>query len=196
MDERLALELASTVRHDGEGGVADDLATVEGAHTWVRTHVDPEARVDEDLRERVVELRRAVRSLFARAVRPGPPSSADAARLLPEEQALERLNTDAALVAVRPRLDWPDSGSSGPGAPVVEWVADGAGPAEAVVASLARAAVAFLAGPDRERLRSCTAPRCVRYFVQTHGRQQWCKTSCGNRARAARHYARHGSSQG
>ncbi|WP_433213714.1 CGNR zinc finger domain-containing protein [Microtetraspora malaysiensis] len=30
----------------------------------------------------------------------------------------------------------------------------------------------------------------MRYFVKSHGRQEWCKPSCGNRARAARHYRR------
>ncbi|WP_440101770.1 CGNR zinc finger domain-containing protein [Streptosporangium sp. H16] len=51
--------------------------------------------------------------------------------------------------------------------------------------------IGFLTGPRREDLRACTAPRCVRYFVKKHGRQEWCKPSCGNRARAARHYRRH-----
>ncbi|MFI9597778.1 CGNR zinc finger domain-containing protein [Nonomuraea sp. NPDC052265] len=55
----------------------------------------------------------------------------------------------------------------------------------------ARAAIDFLSGPQREHLRACNAPRCVRYFVKSHGRQEWCKPSCGNRARAARHYQRH-----
>ncbi|MCX4390896.1 CGNR zinc finger domain-containing protein [Micromonospora peucetia] len=31
----------------------------------------------------------------------------------------------------------------------------------------------------------------MRYFVREHSRQQWCKPSCGNRARVARHYQRH-----
>ncbi|MER6008280.1 CGNR zinc finger domain-containing protein [Nonomuraea angiospora] len=53
------------------------------------------------------------------------------------------------------------------------------------------AAIDFLSGPQREQLRSCNAPRCVRYFVKSHGRQEWCKPSCGNRARAARRYQRH-----
>ncbi|USY17083.1 ABATE domain-containing protein [Nocardiopsis exhalans] len=190
MNSRWALDLASTVRHDGSGGMADDLATVEGAGVWVSAHITPGASVpvvDEEFRERLVALRRAVRSLFARTVSPDPPSSADAHRLLPLEQALERLNTDAALVAVRPALVWPDAGS-----PAVEWEGEAVEPADAFLSALARAAIAFLAGPDRERLRSCPAPRCVRYFVQEHGRQRWCGTSCGNRARAARHYARHG----
>jgi predicted RNA-binding Zn ribbon-like protein len=60
-----------------------------------------------------------------------------------------------------------------------------------LIATLARAAIDFLSGPHREQLRACNAPRCVRYFVKTHGRQEWCKPSCANRARAARHYQRH-----
>lgn len=55
-------------------------------------------------------LRRAVRSLFAHTVIPDPPSPADAGRILPFSQALDRINADSALVAVRPRLDWPDAG--------------------------------------------------------------------------------------
>ncbi|WP_188285939.1 CGNR zinc finger domain-containing protein, partial [Streptomyces sp. CBMA29] len=65
-----------------------------------------------------------------------------------------------------------------------------AAPADRLAAALARAAVAFLAGPERELLRACPAPRCVRYFVKEHARQEWCKPSCGNRARVARHHAR------
>lgn len=40
-------------------------------------------------------------------------------------------------------------------------------------------------------LRACYAPGCVLYFVQHHARREWCSPECGNRARAARHYARH-----
>ncbi|MEV3984529.1 CGNR zinc finger domain-containing protein [Nonomuraea sp. NPDC049758] len=70
------------------------------------------------------------------------------------------------------------------------WVMPGARRGK-LIAALARAAIEFLSGPQRERLRACNAPRCVRYFVKSHGRQEWCKPSCGNRARAARHYQRH-----
>lgn len=69
-------------------------------------------------------------------------------------------------------------------------------PHPVLLAALARAAVDFLGGPQRDRLRACTAPRCVRYFVKGHGRQEWCRPACGNRARAARHYDRHRRTQG
>ncbi|HEY3005705.1 MAG TPA: CGNR zinc finger domain-containing protein [Kribbellaceae bacterium] len=39
--------------------------------------------------------------------------------------------------------------------------------------------------------RACYAPGRVLYFVTGHPRREWCSTACGNRARAARHYARH-----
>ncbi|MFJ4921317.1 CGNR zinc finger domain-containing protein [Streptomyces sp. NPDC088725] len=69
-------------------------------------------------------------------------------------------------------------------------------PLEALSAALARSAIGFLTGPQYERLRACTAPRCVRYFLKGHARQEFCKPSCSNRARAARHYRRHRSPSG
>ncbi|MFG3115095.1 CGNR zinc finger domain-containing protein [Streptomyces sp. NPDC048197] len=190
---RLALDLAVTIRHDGHGGVTDDLTDPAGLTAWIadRTALldcaaDP-VTADPALHTAVRELRAAVRTLFARAVRPGPPSSADAHRLLPEDTALHRLNTAAALVPTSPRLSWePDA------PPALRLHPHGTPPAaDRIVAALARAALTFLAGPDRARLRACPAPRCVRYFVKDHARQEWCSPSCGNRARVARHHERH-----
>ncbi len=188
-DARLALDLALTVRHGGSGDVTDDLTDVMGLATWVRAHADDLPAtvgplVDEATLTAVRDLRGAVRSLFARAVSPGEPSPADAARLLPVPEALARLNEAAALAPTVPVLTW------GPGAdPVVHHrPATGEDP---LTAALARAALAFLASPERQRLRACHAPRCVRYFLKEHPRQEWCKPSCGNRARVARHHDRH-----
>ncbi|WP_333754276.1 CGNR zinc finger domain-containing protein [Streptomyces sp. IBSBF 3352] len=193
MERWPALELASTVRHDGDGGVVDDLASVEGVTRWVEAQAESlsgqvrirELSVDEALRSEVVALRQAVRALFARAVSPAPPSPADARRLMPAEEALSYLNSVAARESVVPQLDWPSDGT-----PAVRLVSAEGDPAVRLLAALARAAVDFLSGPHRDRLRACSAPRCVRYFVKSHGRQEWCKPSCGNRARAARHYQR------
>lgn len=188
-DARLALDLALTLRHDGDGGVADDLTEVGGLAAWVRAHADDlpgaaRGTVDGETLGAVLELRAAVRALFARAVRPGEPSSADAARLLPAPEALRRLNDAAARVPTVPVLDWPEDAG-----PVLHRRATTSG--DDLAAALARAAVAFLASPERERLRACHAPRCVRYFLKAHPRQEWCKPSCGNRARVARHHERH-----
>ncbi|GGU20706.1 CGNR zinc finger domain-containing protein [Streptomyces coeruleorubidus] len=187
-DARLALDLALTVRHDGNGGVADDLTEPAGLTAWVRAHPEvlPDAgcfTADAAQLAAVRDLRAAVRALFARAVRPGEPSPADATRLLPVPEAVRRLNEAAARTPTVPVLDWPE----------------GAGPdvrpqpvrCDDLTAALAHAVIAFLASPDRDRLRACHAPRCVRYFLKDHPRQEWCKPSCGNRARVARHHQRH-----
>ncbi|KUO05587.1 CGNR zinc finger domain-containing protein [Streptomyces caeruleatus] len=193
MERWLALELVSTIRHDGDGGVTDDLATTHGTTRWIQAQADllaghlpaGELTADEGLRLEITELRRSVRALFARAVSPAPPSSADAQRLMPADQALGHLNTVAAREPVVPQMDWLPEGT-----PVARLLSTEKEPKVRLVAALARAAIDFLSGPQREQLRACTAPRCVRYFVKNHGRQEWCKPSCGNRARAARHYQR------
>ncbi|TXS49898.1 CGNR zinc finger domain-containing protein [Streptomyces sp. t39] len=217
----LVLDLVLTVRHDGRGGVADDLADTEGLAAWIRDHADgiDEAVVGAPLDERaavaVRDLRTAVRSLFARAVSPGPPSRADGSRLLPAGVATARLNAAAAAVPVVPVLRWPEDGepvadlvpaggpggvpggsAGGPGGSGIGPGGSAGGPGDGLAghpltAVLARAAIAFLAGPDRSRLRACHAPRCVRYFLKDHPRQEWCKPACGNRARVARHHERH-----
>jgi predicted RNA-binding Zn ribbon-like protein len=64
-----------------------------------------------------------------------------------------------------------------------------------LTSGLARAAIEFLASPARDQLLACRAPRCVRYFVKEHPRQEWCKPSCGNRARVSRHYRRHAATR-
>ncbi|MGC0335759.1 hypothetical protein [Streptomyces sp. SLBN-8D4] len=40
-DNRLALDLALTVRHGGHGGVADDLSDLARPTAWVRGHAEP-----------------------------------------------------------------------------------------------------------------------------------------------------------
>lgn len=209
-DARLALDLALTIRHDGSGGVADDLTDPAGLTAWVRAH--PEAlsagahnRPDDqgaaphpDDSDRhaagftadaaqltaVRALRAAVRALFARAVHPDEPSPADAARLMPLPEAVRHLNEAAARTPTMPALDWPEGA-----VPVVHRRPVDAG--DDLTAALAHAVIAFLASPDRDRLRACHAPRCVRYFLKEHPRQEWCEPSCGNRARVARHHQRH-----
>ncbi|MBX9365059.1 ABATE domain-containing protein [Streptomyces sp. WAC04114] len=213
-DARLALDLALTLRHDGNGGVTDDLTDPAGLTEWVRVHPEllPGTATDrtDDHRESsttgtaprgaegagggftadaaqlaaVRELRAAVRALFARAVRPGEPSPADAARLMPPEEAVRQLNEAAARTPTVPVLDWPEGAT-----PLVHQKA--VRTADDPAAALAQAVIAFLASPERDRLRACHAPRCVRYFLKEHPRQEWCKPSCGNRARVARHHQRH-----
>ncbi|GGO06808.1 hypothetical protein GCM10010116_13560 [Microbispora rosea subsp. aerata] len=192
MSSLLALEFASTVRAD-RSGLVDALEDAGGLTAWVRAHaadlgVDPAVfTATEEMREEVVALRQAIRALLARAVAPGPPSGADAARLPAFEPSLDLVNATAAAVPVAPRLEWPPGDA--PRARTVP--ARAAGDSARLRAALASAAIDLLAGPHRERIRVCPAPRCVLYFVKEHPRQEWCSVACGNRARAARHYRQH-----
>lgn len=63
-------------------------------------------------------------------------------------------------------------------------------PTGVALAELAHDSVEMLTGPGATKLRACLAPGCVRYFVRSHPRREWCSETCGNRARAARHYRR------
>ncbi|WP_214322188.1 CGNR zinc finger domain-containing protein [Nonomuraea sediminis] len=64
-------------------------------------------------------------------------------------------------------------------------------PGARLAAQLADAAVDLLTG-DVTRIRQCEGHDCVMLFIPAHPRRRWCSTTtCGNRARVARHYARH-----
>ncbi|XAS69880.1 ABATE domain-containing protein (plasmid) [Micrococcaceae bacterium Sec5.7] len=51
---------------------------------------------------------------------------------------------------------------------------------------IAEDAVSLLAG-RAAGVHACQAPGCIMYFIPTTERRRWCSTSCGNRARVARH---------
>lgn len=190
----LALELAGTIRHDGNGGVADDLVTPAGLVAWVGAqeallsphHIEPASVEDERALSAVVAIRTSARALLARVVAPAPPSRADAGRLPDTAAALTALNSAAAKVPTALSLDWPVEGE-----PSLRFTAEVVDPVDRLTSLLAREVMLFLADADSGRLAACTAPRCVRYFLKEHGRQEYCKPSCSNRARAARHYRRH-----
>jgi predicted RNA-binding Zn ribbon-like protein len=187
----LAFALAATIRHDGNGGVADLLATPADADAWVEQHEDLVAEVlgrsfegAEDPRDELVRIRSAVRALFARAVAPRPPSTADADRLMNAAAALRMVNRAADRLGTT-QLDWPDDGE-----PITRWAGRTDDSVALLVGAVGRSAIDFLAGPDRARLRACPAARCVKYFLQDDPRQTWCSPSCGNRERVNRHYRR------
>ncbi|RZU18771.1 CGNR zinc finger protein [Kribbella rubisoli] len=138
----------------------------------------PGVGMDEAQWRGLVEIRRAVRALFARAVAPGAPSKADADRLMDADVAVRAVNRAAERLGAR-ELEWPADE-----APVLRW----AGRTDDLIAAVGRSAIDFLTGPDQKRLRACPAARCVKYFLQDDPRQMWCSASCGNRERVNRHY--------
>jgi predicted RNA-binding Zn ribbon-like protein len=161
----------------GPGAAA---AAISGTKLAADGEFLPETRgagMDEELWRGLVEIRRAVRALFARAVAPGAPSKADADRLMDADVAVRAVNRAAERLGAR-ELEWPADD-----APVLRW----AGQTD-LIAAVGRSTIEFLTGPDRGRLRACPAARCVKYFLQDDPRQMWCSASCGNRERVNRHY--------
>jgi predicted RNA-binding Zn ribbon-like protein len=71
-------------------------------------------------------------------------------------------------------------------------------PIDDALARLAEPLVAEIAGGRPERLRICANDACrwVFFDASPTGRRRWCSmASCGNRAKAARHRARHRGGQ-
>ena len=64
-------------------------------------------------------------------------------------------------------------------------------PTQIALAAIATRRSRSSSGPRARDLRLCGAPGCVLAFLKDHPRRAWCSTACGNRARQARHYARH-----
>jgi predicted RNA-binding Zn ribbon-like protein len=163
-----AVALANTRHRTG-----DELADTVAAADWLRRRGHP-VRLDQAALARLVALRGAVRDVL---LAPGTGTA-------PAPGAVTLIN---------------DAVRAAPGADLLVWDADGprsryesaaGSPLTGLLGAFAADAVALLVGPDADRLAECGAPGCVRLLVRTHGRRQWCSTRCGDRVRAARHYAR------
>lgn len=153
--------------HLGQGSTVDLINTV-----WANR-----AGVHDDLAEQdpMRELRDALRVLAAdRTADPRPVAAAH------HQQVAGAVATMNAASALAP--SWPVlvDGSLA--------TRSDAGPEQRRLGEAAAEAVRFF-GSDPE-LRACLAPGCVLYFVKDHPRRAWCSSACGNRERAARHYAR------
>jgi predicted RNA-binding Zn ribbon-like protein len=171
--QALALDLADTVVVMRPGEEVDLLTTEDQLARWLaleRDRVGDTTGAETRLRD-FHRLRDALRALLAAATH-GAELPADAVAAVNRASA-------AAPGFVRLRA---------PGVVDVESTARTR--ADAILGAIAASAVELLGGPDRERLRNCTAPRCGGYFLAGRARQEWCCTACGNRARVARHYAR------
>lgn len=168
----------NTVRAD-RAGVHDDLASPEGLRDWLAVAGLPVGRPSDVVLARAVLLRNAARTLGAVSTGDGRPR---AATTLTPDQALEALN--ATLLTAPPATLTLEGGQ------VV--YARSARPTAGLAPALATLAVeaADLLGDAAVDLRACQAPGCVLYFVKDHPRRAWCSPGCGNRARAARHYAK------
>ncbi|MET8000065.1 CGNR zinc finger domain-containing protein [Nonomuraea glycinis] len=88
----------------------------------------------------------------------------------------------------RPGQD--EGGTDRPGEAEPQVVVCTAGrPVAAVLSALAEDAIILFGGPSRHKVYACQGPGCILHFVR-ETRREWCSGGCGNRARAARHYAK------
>ncbi|QYG94028.1 CGNR zinc finger domain-containing protein [Iamia sp. SCSIO 61187] len=171
--EPLGLDLLNTIWVDG--GVRHDLlADVDGLGVWLTAHgVDAEVPRSPATLAAVREARAAIAAHVDTADAPG---ARDGVNAILARGALARSLTEDGPVTV-PQVDDP---AQRPG-----WTA-----VESYLRLLER---------DAGRVRACAHPDCVLHFYDTSrkGNRRWCSMAgCGNRAKAARHYARTRSSEG
>jgi predicted RNA-binding Zn ribbon-like protein len=176
--EPLALELHNTL-HAHRGELLDGLETTDGLAAWLAALAGrlptPARDADPARQPEFVRLRDAVRgALHATLEGRRPPAD-----------ALEEINAVAALAPVSPLAV--ANAEGGPRAQARDHTAD---PTDVALAAIAADAIELLTGPHRGDLRACGAPGCVLMFLKDHPRRTWCSSTCGNRARQARHYER------
>lgn len=179
-DEPRPVRLMNTIWAD-RTGVHDDLASASSLRAWlsdVGLPADAADDIDDADLAQAVALRDALRRLAALVT---SDDRARAATGLTPERAVATANTALAHVpATRLGLD---------GHQVVHAAPPSPPDARQALAVVAAEGADLLTGGTA--LRACDAPGCVLYFVKDHPRRAWCSLGCGNRARAARHYARH-----
>ncbi|GAB3649198.1 ABATE domain-containing protein [Glycomyces tarimensis] len=185
-DEPVAVRLMNTIWAD-RSGLHDDLASTGGLREWLSATGDAvEGPIGRTDLERFRRLRDALRRLAAFQT---DDTRVAAASPTPEvTQAVADVNEAVAQAPTWPLLALRDG----------ELRRRSGGKAELParrLSALAAQAVELFTGGEGSKLRACYAPGCVLYFVKDHPRREWCSGGCGNRARAARHYARHREAQ-
>jgi Putative stress-induced transcription regulator/CGNR zinc finger len=165
-------------------GVHDDLTTLAGLRDWLVAVHDPGLDALEDPRPDELAdaklLRDSLRRLAAfctddrRPAAQSPVDSVDYAVAAVNWAVIHRPHLQLVVQGGELHRDRPAPTS----------------PTRVALAELAHDSIDMLTGPTATKLRACHAPGCVRYFVRSHPRREWCSEACGNRARAARHYRR------
>jgi predicted RNA-binding Zn ribbon-like protein len=175
-DQYPALDLANSALARPEGEL-DLLATPAAARQWLLEWglVPAEAVLHEVCAGRLRELRDHVRALLVAHVGAAAPP---AGSLRAVNDALTRAPSADIL-----RWDATAGLHRAPAHPTDQFV-------DRALAALAADAADLLTGPDAARLAACGSPPCRRFLVRTHASRHWCSVRCGDRARAARAYAR------
>lgn len=176
-DAHVSLALVNTAVTLPAGRRADALESPEEATQWLidQALVPKQTALLAYCQNRLTGLREHLRAIF----------DAHFERQAPPEQSLAAVNgtLDRVPSALALRYDPQMGFSREPVHPVTQLV-------EHAMAHISEDAASLVTGEEADRLSRCEAPSCDRYFLRTHARRQWCSTRCGDRARAARSYAR------
>ncbi|MFH8369486.1 CGNR zinc finger domain-containing protein [Streptomyces sp. NPDC018031] len=175
-EDHLALDFVNSAVALPGGHFIDLLGTPAATNRWLTGHglAPDDAGVQEMCAAQLRSLREHLRVLFAARVARVP---ALPAALSAVNDALSRAPTAALLY-------WDERNGPYRATPCpTNEILDRA------LATLAADAADLLTGPDADRLTGCDSAPCNRYLLR-HGRRHWCSTRCGDRARAARAYAR------
>ena len=175
-DQPLPVELHNTLYATTRRERIDAIADPAGLRAWLAAVASdlpvPAQAADAERAGEFQALRDAVRSAL-RAAHDGKPVPPRARRAL----------NDATAACPRSVLLAADDSRR------VRYHADD--PTAIVLAAIAHETIALITSARAAELAVCGAPGCVLMFLRSHPRRAWCSTACGNRARQARHYARH-----
>lgn len=185
LGQALPVELMNTIWADRHV-IHDSLDSLDAASRWldsVAPRLEPDAHPGTLTAASLAglrELRDAARRLAAELT--GDPRARAASPTTDLDAAVSTVNRQARRATTWVRLDYRGDGAFTTCREI------GGEPDDRLLAMLAVETI-DLVGSNVE-LRACLAPSCVLYFVKDHPRREWCGPACGNRARAARHYAR------
>lgn len=176
LGEPLALDLVNTRAHLG-GVYVDLLDGPRALDRWLRAErcrIAWTGHADADDLAAVIALRGVLDPLLRAHVARAPGPAA----------AVRGLNRALAIALPQPRLEWTRGGPR-------KRAASGGARRATLLRQLAGSALELLTGADAARVRRCAHPDCILLFVAGNPRRRWCASStCGNRARVARHYVR------
>lgn len=144
---------------------------VAGLRKWFNAHPAYAARV---FAETIVIRETLYRLLNAVATKSPPPDD-------------DLLKLNGALVHTAPRTSLGVAGAH------LGWRFEAKPTAAGLIAPVLWSAADLLVGPERARVRRCANDRCLWLFLDDskNGTRRWCSMqSCGNRAKAHRHYLR------
>ena len=183
--EPAPVRLMNTIWAD-RAGVHDDLSTPADLGVWLQS-VSAADRPPHVTRRHLTDarqLRDALRRIAAFVT--ADTGAAATSPVADVDVAIEIINRAATATPPAPRLTHDRERLRTTAAANAPTVAT-------TLAAVAIAAIDLFASDHITALRTCHAPGCVLYFVKDHPRREWCSNTCGNRARAARHYRKHRS---